>query len=298
MIEKVVEFLNSLFKSGSRKRKEDMSIDELIAEGLYDDAVVRLEKEISSKRHDPTLKIRLAEVKEKLGRINDAVELYLQVGSEYARDGFYDKAIATLQKAVRLDPNNEVVVRKLRSVENMKKLEESRVSAINAFVGKIPEDDPEKANYFIEFQALWPNLAKCPIIKSLRGWQMRILFENMDIVRFDPKKVIFRRGEKREEFHIIASGEVEVGVEDDGNFVVLRMLGPGDVMGDAALFEGKPWPAIYRSTGEQVTTLRMDKAGLATALKGNRDPVEFLRLLRVRQSDNEIAKIVKDFLKE
>ena len=104
-----------------------------------------------------------------------------------------------------------------------------------------------------------------------------------------------RRGEQALE--LVARGALEAVVEASGGLHSARAFGVGDVVGEAALFERKPWPATYRAT-QNTTLLQLDKAGLEQALVGNADPRGLLEVLRDQHQDREVAAVVQDLLSD
>ena len=70
-----------------------------------------------------------------------------------------------------------------------------------------------------------------------------------------------------------------------------RSFGPGNVVGEASLFEHKPWPADYRAKSK-ATLLKLTPPGLQMCLTGNPDPRGFLDILRREGNDREVAEKV------
>ena len=81
----------------------------------------------------------------------------------------------------------------------------------------------------------------------------------------------------------------------DGRSFQLRVLTTGDLFGERALLEHKPWPATYRVI-ERARLLRIDKAGLERSLAGNPDPRQLLDTLRGQRHDREVAAAAEKLL--
>ncbi len=87
---------------------------------------------------------------------------------------------------------------------------------------------------------------------------------------------------------LIVDGLVEAEALAGGRVFNIRNFTSGDLIGDAALLENKPWAADYKvTTGGNV--FRLNREGLAVAMMGLSDPREFLGILRVQANDRDVA---------
>ena len=92
---------------------------------------------------------------------------------------------------------------------------------------------------------------------------------------FDAGDVIFRGGEPGDRAYLIERGKVEISTHYSDERVVLRILGPGDIMGDMALLDNSPRSATATALVE-TTALVITREQLISRLE-QADPV--LRLL-------------------
>ncbi len=62
-------------------------------------------------------------------------------------------------------------------------------------------------------------------------------------------ETIFWEGDDADRFFIVAEGKIKVTkLASTGKEIILSFFGPGEIFGEVAVFEGKPYPASARST--------------------------------------------------
>jgi len=148
-----------------------------------------------------------------------------------------------------------------------------------------PEADPHR-------QAVWRQLAKSKLLRDLSAEQLKLLFQGVVVVYFDPGQTVVDRGSRDEALFIIVGGEVLASIVDHaGAAIDVRSFGAGQVIGEGSLFEHKAWPATYKAK-TKVSLLRLTQAGLEICLKGNPDPRGFLDVLRRDQLDRDVSQSV------
>src|SRR5882672_380284 len=81
----------------------------LIARKSYAKAIEQLRAQIEANRHDPRLRMQLADVLVLAGKGREAVGILAPLADEYARDGFAAKAIAVFKKIQKIDPGRRDV---------------------------------------------------------------------------------------------------------------------------------------------------------------------------------------------
>lgn len=66
--------------------------------------------------------------------------------------------------------------------------------------------------------------------------------------RFVPEEFIFWEGDSPEWFYVIAEGKVKaVKHSSQGKEIIIAFFGPGEMFGEVAVFENKPYPASAQS---------------------------------------------------
>ena len=87
-------------------------------------------------------------------------------------------------------------------------------------------------------------LKQSPIFKALDETELREL-SNLAVERqFAANEAIFWEGDAPDWFYIIAEGRVKITkLASTGKEIILSFFGPGDMFGEVAVFENKPYPA-------------------------------------------------------
>ena len=136
------------------------------------------------------------------------------------------------------------------------------------------------------------NLEESRIVRRLEADQLKRLFGSMDFGRLGEDVIFVERGQSHETLICIVEGTVEAALPRlDGGWSILRTFTSGDVIGDRALLERKPWPAFYRAD-TTITYLKLERPGLEKALMGNPDPRGLLDALRELHHDADVATLV------
>lgn len=302
---------------GRRSRPEDreLTAEDLIVLERYDEAEAKLKARLKKDREDLHAHLKLGEVYLQQKRAEDAVQEYVYVAEEYARDGFYDKGVALLSKISRLMPANET----LRLKEETLRLAKRRESKREAAVEGMREGGASGGAWAMEVQRCWHELADSSLIRDLTEDQLKRLTSAMTLSRWSEGMAVVERGETTEELYLVLSGVLEArligspspgsaaeagaggdagegegseaGAEPSLEGTTLRTFSGGDVVGEAALLERSPWPATYVAT-ERTLLLGLSRLGLQKVLVGNPDPKGLLDALRRQGNDKEVAKLI------
>ena len=113
-----------LFGSGGNKEKleQELDVDDLIALERYEEAADRLKERTKSHPNDLHSHLKLASVYQAQGQNLKAVDEFVYVADELADDGFYDKGLALLAKAIRMAPGDSSITERVDRLENLKRL--------------------------------------------------------------------------------------------------------------------------------------------------------------------------------
>jgi len=284
-------------RPGGGPVEKNLSIEDLVVLERYDEAIGRLEAKIKTSPRDLHAHLKLAEVYTLLGKGAKALDQYQFVADCYTDDGFYDKSLALLTKVSRLAPGDESVLARMHRNQRLKSLEHSRVMAIEGLVHAQSAQSPLERSSPVEVQRIWQGLALSKLVERLNSEQIKRLFAGAAITQWNPGELIAERGSQIERLFVIASGQVEAVVDEpeSGRTIHLKTFTAGDVVGERALLEHKPWPATYRVV-ERAQLLRIDRAGLEKSMQGLADPRGLLEALRAQQADRDVAAAVAKLL--
>ena len=94
-------------------------------------------------------------------------------------------------------------------------------------------------------------LRKSPIFSSLNDSELSELANLAIEHRYMPNESIFWDGDAPEWFYIVAEGKVKVVKHSSlGKEFVIAFFGPGEMFGEVAVFENKPYPASAQAVTE------------------------------------------------
>lgn len=278
---------------GGKKQEEpqDYTIDDLIVLERYDEAEARLRTRLKDNPNDLHSHLKVAEVYSQLRQFEKAVDEFVFVAEEYAQDGFHDKGIALLSKAMKLAPLDQSLRFKVEKLQREKSMEHVRSLALE---GLRQAGGTQAGTSALELKRLWHNLAASTLVQHLAGAgeQLKRLLSVMQLVRFEPETVFVREGSKDAFLLVIVIGVVDAAAEAGGRLMTLRSFTSGDILGEGVLLERGAWPADYRAA-EPVTALKLTREGLEQCLVGNSDPRGFLETLREQHNDRDVLATVR-----
>lgn len=131
-------------------------------------------------------------------------------------------------------------------------------------------------------------LAGVPLFERLDEEERSLLAAQLEDVAFGPGELVFKRGDPGDAIFIVASGEVEIFVEDTtGQRIVFETAKQGDFFGELSLLDGDPRSASAVAIA-QTSALRIDRDDLS--LLFTRHPTAALDVLavigrRLREAD-------------
>jgi CRP/FNR family cyclic AMP-dependent transcriptional regulator len=111
--------------------------------------------------------------------------------------------------------------------------------------------------------------------------------------RYPGGQALFHMGDEGGSLHIIERGLVKVTIpSSSGEELILAILGPGDLLGELSLFDGKPRSATVQAL-EDTETLFLRREDLMALMRNRFDVVEkILEVLarRIRDTDMLLAE--------
>jgi tetratricopeptide (TPR) repeat protein len=283
--------INKWFGGGKKKPPEpqELSIDDLIVLERYDEAGERLRSRLKDNPNDLHSHLKLADVYTQLRQFDKAVDEYGYVAEEYAQDGFHDKGLALLSRAMKLAPHDASLYAKVEKFQREKDMEHARGLALE---GLQKAGGVEAGTSMLELRRLWHHLTACTLVQRLAGEQLKRLFANMELVRLEPGSVLAREGSPEAFLLLIVTGVVDASIQDGGSAMTVRSFTSGDILGEAVVLERAAWPATYR-VAEALVGLKLRREGLELSLVGNPDPRNYLETLREQHNDRDVAATVR-----
>lgn len=279
------------FRGGKRQQEpQEYTIDDLIVLERYDEAGERLRARLKSHPGDLHSHVKLAEVYTQLRQFEKAVDEFVYAAEEYAQDGFHDKGLALLAKAMKLAPLDQALRMKAEKLQRGKAMEQTRTLALEGL--QQAGGALEAGTTALELKRLWPHLEGSAVVRKLSGESLKRLFAATELLRLDTGAPVAREGSPEAFLLLIVQGTIEASVNAGGRALPVRSFSGGDVIGEGTLLERVPWAADYR-TAEPAIVLKLTRAGLESCLAGNSDPRGFLDTLREQHNDRDVAATVR-----
>lgn len=124
-------------------------------------------------------------------------------------------------------------------------------------------------------ESWWPQVRKGDLVSTLTEDEHTRLLEAMEACTAKAGEIIFQKGSPSRSLLLIEEGEVEVYDESMGEAVVLAVVGPGGVVGEVGLVDGRPRMHHVRAR-VNCRLRRLAREALLELVKG--DPLLFAKL--------------------
>jgi CRP/FNR family transcriptional regulator, cyclic AMP receptor protein len=143
--------------------------------------------------------------------------------------------------------------------------------------------------------ALNPNILKnVPLFSSFTDQQLALLLPAVQHRRFPRGAYIIRAGEETDALYIILAGRAKVLIpDDDGNEVILSVIGPNEFFGEMGLLDDQPRSASVE-TLEPCEMLRISRGAFLNCLRNNFDAAMLIirnLVKRLREADRKIESL-------
>jgi len=245
-------------------------LDQYLAARDYSAALEAIADEIKRRPENFNLLLRQAEILALAGDREKAIAVCRKLARHYAEQGFYARAIAVINKVLRLDPGRQDVTNELARFIAAQQEEEKKAAARLKRATGAPPARPSRA------PAPSPSAAQQQEEKERAASQfftrfpqgaLEELLATTSLRIFRAGATIVREGEPGASLFLIDEGTVEVQTADQaGKLLVLAQLGPGDFFGEIAVLSGKPRTAtiIARSAVSAIEITRETLDRVAT----------------------------------
>src|SRR5688500_13094815 len=143
--------------------------------------------------------------------------------------------------------------------------------------------------------ALNPNILKIvPLFSSFSDHQLATLLPAVQHRRFPRGSYVIRAGEETDALCIILAGKAKVLIpDDDGNEVILSVIGPNEFFGEMGLLDDQPRSASVESM-EPCESLLTPRSAFLACRKGNFDAAHVIirnLVKRLREADRKIESL-------
>src|SRR5215210_4651800 len=143
--------------------------------------------------------------------------------------------------------------------------------------------------------ALNPSVLKnVPLFSSFSDQQLALLLPAVQHRRFPRGSYVIRAGEETDALYIILAGKAKVLIpDDDGNEVILSVIGPNEFFGEMGLLDDQPRSASVETT-EPCEMLRISRGAFLNCLKDNFDAALIIirnLVKRLREADRKIESL-------
>ena len=275
------------FKPFGKKKEESagLTIDDLITLERYDEAKAQLTALLDKRPNDLHAHLRLGDVYLRLKDLDAAREQYIHVCQAYGREGFYDRAVAVLAKVGRYFPDDDKLATLLAQLERAQRLEVVRGAARNAYLQT--RNSGGMGNEAIQFVKVWESVSRSSFADRFSTEEVVWWFRASNTQVLRRGEVLLRSGDTDPRAFVVVLGSIEA--RGAGSDSVLRTFSVGDVIGEWALLEGKPWAADYVAPSG-ATLLTLDAEGLETPFKGAPVADSLKDRIAAQHNDLEVAR--------
>ena len=226
-------------------------LDRYLASRDYGLALEAIAEEIKRRPESFNLLLRQAEILGLAGDREKAISVYRTLARHWAEQGFYARAIAVINKVLRLDPTRQDASRELAGFiaaqQANENAERAKLKLATARGAGHPEVAPASA-------AKGPDekeRAASHLFAEFPPAALEELMSTTSVRSFASGDAIVREGDSGASWFLIEEGEVEVRTNDpSGRELRLARLGPGEFFGEVAVLTGRPRTATIVARGE------------------------------------------------
>jgi len=214
------------------------------------------------KPEDLRSRLKVAELLERLGQKEEAVQMYRKVAEGYASDGFILQAISVNKMILRIDPFSKDVSERLSQL----------------YSEKIREAKPARP---------FPHI---PLFSELKKQELQLLLSHIQSKIYQKDSLICREGEGGDSLFVISRGEVAIIKQRPGGKEIrVQNLKDGDFFGEFGFFIDQKRHATVKAITD-CELLEISRNGLYEMIKVYPRLSEVLQnLFKERVLDNFLA---------
>ena len=194
-----------------------------LSRGEWSKALENFQTHCAEEPQDLRSRLKVAELLERLGRKEEAIQEYGKVAETYAEDGFLLQAISVNKIILRMDPSRKGVNDRLAQL----------------YTEKYQEAKPVRP---------FPSI---PLFSELNEQELQSLVSQVRAKIFQKDEIICQEGEAGDSLMVISRGEVGVfkQIPREGDLRI-RKLKEGDFFGEFGFFTDQQRHATVKATAE------------------------------------------------
>ena len=246
------------------KRKPSFKEEALqaLSRGEWKKALECFRDHCVKKPEDLRSRLKVAELLERLGQKEEAVQMYRKVAEGYASDGFILQAISVNKMILRIDPFSKDVSERLSQL----------------YSEKIREAKPARP---------FPHI---PLFSELKKQELQLLLSHIQSKIYQKDSLICREGEGGDSLFVISRGEVAIIKQRPGGKEIrVQNLKDGDFFGEFGFFIDQKRHATVKAITD-CELLEISRNGLYEMIKVYPRLSEVLQnLFKERVLDNFLA---------
>lgn len=194
-----------------------------LSRGEWREALECFQKHCALEPADLRSRLKVAELFERLGQKEEAVQMYRKVAEGYALDGFLLQAISINKMILRVDPSSQDVNQRLAHL----------------YAEKTREMTPLRP---------FPHI---PLFSELNEQELQSLLSHIQSQTFPEGSLVCREGEGGDSLFVISRGEVSITKQiPEGREVCVRNLRDGDFFGEFGFFIDQKRHATVKAVTE------------------------------------------------
>jgi cAMP-dependent protein kinase regulator len=263
-------------------------LDQYLAARDYTAALEAIAEEIKRRPENFNLLLRQAEILGLAGDRDKAIAVCRKLAHHYAEQGFYARAIAVINKVLRLDPGREDVTKELaRFIAAQQEAEKESAEKLRRATSIAPARPPKPSPVALREEQRQDEKVRAAshFFTEFPAGALEEILATTSLRVFESGQTIVREGDPGSSLFLIDEGTVEVQTTDQaGKLLVLAQLGPGDFFGEVAVLSGKPRTAtiIARSAVNAIEITRATLDRVATKFPEVRTVLERFHKRRVQ----------------
>lgn len=211
---------------------------EAVKRGDWKKALDSLKIILDKEGSDPQVYLKIGDICQRLGKIQDAISSYHQSAWLFLGQGFKQKALAIYKIILRLDPDNEEALKNSRdiilSIESKKERPEEVKNIKESIVPTPPEREPYTFDVSQESETMYP-----PFLDGIPRDEASRFMKVVEKRFFRKGETVIEEGDSGDSVFFIISGRVKVVTHLIGKTLELATLDKGDIFGEVAFLTGR-----------------------------------------------------------